>query len=511
MSNTTRIAKNTIFLYFRQILIMLVSLYTVRVVLNVLGAEDYGIYNVVAGVVTMFSFLSGAMASASQRYFSFDLGKKDLNHLKITFNITFEIYLLLGILIVILAESFGLYFVHKKLVIPAERIFAAKWIYQFSIVSFVFSVLSGPFMADIIAHEDMNIYAYVSIVEAVLKLVIVFFLKLFEIDKLILYGFLLMLTSVITTSIYLLFCKIKYSECKIKFVWDKNYAKEIFSFTLWNMFGASVGVFKNQLTNILLNQYFNPIVNAAKGIASNVNSAVSSFSHNFSSALKPQIIKSWASENKTESIYWTFRGCKFTYFLMWIFTLPLVLEMEGVLTMWLKNPPENAILFTQLALIDCLIESVSYPIMTLAQATGKVKVYQSVVGGILLLNLPFSWICLAFGFPAFSVFVVAIFICILALLTRIIICKNLAKFSIRLFIKKVFFRCALVSVLSFSFSFLIYKIFPKSLIFMILKIILDILFVALFVFLFGLEKTERKAAMEFLKKGYKNKWKIKKR
>ena len=212
MSNTTRIAKNTIFLYFRQILIMLVSLYTVRVLLNVLGAEDYGIYNVVAGVVTMFSFLSGAMATASQRYFSFDLGKGDIEHLKITFSLTLTIYLIVAVIVFFLAETAGLWFVLNKLSIPLERVSAARWIYQFSIISFVFTILTGPFMADIIAHEDMNIYAYVSIIEVLLKLGVAFSVKFFSVDKLILYGFLMLVVTVINTSIYRAICKKKYPE-----------------------------------------------------------------------------------------------------------------------------------------------------------------------------------------------------------------------------------------------------------------------------------------------------------
>ena len=220
MSNTTRIAKNTIFLYFRQILIMLVSLYTVRVVLNVLGAEDYGIYNVVAGVVTMFSFLSGAMATASQRYFSFDLGKGDTENLKRTFSLTVTIYIILALIVVILAETVGLWFVLNKLSVPQEKVEAARWTYQFSIISFVFTILTGPFMADIIAHEDMNIYAYVSIVEVLLKLGVAFSLRFFGLDKLILYGLLMLFVTIINTTIYRAICKKKYPECKC-FIWDE--------------------------------------------------------------------------------------------------------------------------------------------------------------------------------------------------------------------------------------------------------------------------------------------------
>lgn len=245
-SNTKRIAKNTLMLYFRQILIMAVSLYTVRVVLNVLGAEDYGIYNVVAGVVTMFGFLSGAMATASQRYFSYDLGKGDDEHLKTTFSVTFQIYVLLAFVIVLLAETLGVWFVNHKLVIPAERIIAANWIFQAAVVSFLFTLVTTPYMASIIAHENMNVYAYVSIIEAALKLGIVFLLKHLPYDKLIVYGMLLALVSLINTSIYRFYCRAHYAECKFCFVRDKALFKEIVSYSGWNLFGNFATVCKVQ-------------------------------------------------------------------------------------------------------------------------------------------------------------------------------------------------------------------------------------------------------------------------
>ena len=245
-SNKKRIAKNTLMLYFRQILIMLVSLYTVRVVLNVLGTEDYGIYNVVAGVVTMFGFLSGAMATASQRFFSFEMGRGNTECLKKTFSVTLTIYVILIAVILVAAETVGLWFISRKLVIPAERAGAAFWIYQVAVVSFAFTLITTPYMASIIAHENMNVYAYVSIVEAVLKLVLVFLLSVIRYDKLIVYGLLMLGVAVINTSLYRIYCKKHYEECRFRLVWDKAMFAEIFSYSGWNMFGASIGIVKNQ-------------------------------------------------------------------------------------------------------------------------------------------------------------------------------------------------------------------------------------------------------------------------
>lgn len=329
MENNSRVlAKNTLLLYFRQILIMAVSLYTARVVLAVLGAEDFGIYNVVAGVVTMFGFLGGAMASSSQRYFSYDLGKKDLKHLEITFSVTFQIYLLIALVVFLFVETAGLWFLNTKLVIPSNRLIAANWIFQAAIISFLLTLITTPFMAIIIAHENMTVYAYVSIVEVALKLGIVVLLKYLPYDKLIVYGILLSLVSFINTAIYRFYCHKHYSECKVRFVCDGKLFKEIIAYSGWNLFGNLAAIFKNQGINILLNLHFGAIVNAARGIAGQVNSAVMSFSNNFSTALRPQVIKTYAVNQKEDTMRLVFRVCKFTFFLMYIFTLPLLFVLN---------------------------------------------------------------------------------------------------------------------------------------------------------------------------------------
>lgn len=493
MSNSTRIAKNTIALYFRQILIMLVSLYTVRVVLATLGAEDYGIYNVVAGVVTMFGFLSGAMATASQRYFSFDLGKGDTEHLKTTFSVTFQIYLLIIAVVVLIAETFGLWFVNNKLVIPAERMTAANWIYQAAIVSFVLTLVTTPYMASIIAHENMKVYAYVSIVEAVLKLGIVFLLKVLPFDKLSLYGVLLAAVAFVNTGIYRLYCHKHFEECRLHFVKNGKLFREIVGYSGWNLFGSLVGVFKNQMTNILLNLFFNPLVNAARAVASQVNSAVTSFSQNFSTAVRPQIIKSYASDKKEECICLVFYGCKITFFLMYVFSLPLVLEMDFVLGLWLKNPSPLAVIFTQLALIDAVIDSISYPIMTLAQATGKIKLYQGVVGGILLLNLPVSFIALKLGAPAFSVMIIAIGITFLAFIVRFVIVKHLTEFSLKAFALQVVFPIIVVSVCSVMVPVLLKLVIKNDVAEFLAVVFSSVVLSGTFILLFGMEKNERQS------------------
>lgn len=499
-SSTKRIAKNTLMLYFRQILILLVSLYTVRVVLNTLGAEDYGIYNVVAGVVTMFSFLSGAMATASQRYFAFEMGRGNEDGLQKVFSVTMTIYVLLALVIVVLAETVGLWFVYNKLVIPAERVAAARWIYQFAILSFMVTLLTTPYMASIIAHENMNVYAYVSIAEAALKLGIVFMLRVLPYDKLIVYGALLLIVACINTGLYRGYCKRRYAECHFRLLWDRALFTELVSYSGWNLFGASVGIVKNQIINILLNLFFGPLVNAARAVSAQVNSAVVSFANSFSTAMRPQIIKSYAAEKYEETMRLVFRGCKGTFFLMYLFALPLMIEMPYVLKLWLKEPPELSILFTRLALLDALIDSISYPIMTLAQATGKIKLYQGVVGGVLLLNLPVAYCVLRLGAPAYSVMIVAAGITLLAFIIRLCIVRHLAKLSLVQFVTKTALPVLAVAVCAGVLPVMINSRLAQGMLRLCVTVVISCCSTAFFVWLIGLSGEERVSVSSMIRR-----------
>ena len=498
--STRRIAKNTLMLYFRQILIMVVSLYTVRVVLNTLGAEDYGIYNVVAGVVTMFSFLSGAMATASQRYFSFALGQDDESQLRRYFSMSLTIYCMIALVVVAVAETFGLWFVGSRLVVPVEREHAAFWVYQAAVFSAVCTIVTAPFMASIIAHEDMNIYAYVSVVEVLLKLGIVFLLPLFPADKLVVYGLLTAGVVFVNTAMYRGICARRYAECRFSLFWDKGLFKELVSYTGWNLFGASVGVFKNQLVNVMLNQFFSPVVNAARGIAFQVNGAVNSFSQGFSTAVRPQIIKSYAGGNKEEMLALMYRSCKATFFLMYVFTLPLSLEMPYVLGLWLGNVPEYAVLFTRLALLDALIDSVSYPLMAAAQATGRIGLYQSVVGGVLLLNAPVSYLVLKLGAPPYGVFAVAIGCAIIAAIARLLILKSLIGFSVVGFSSKVIVPVATASLVALAISLVCIRVGGQGFLRLCGTTVASVLSLGLGGFFIALTKDERKWVLSLVKR-----------
>ena len=479
-------------LYFRQVLILLVSLYTVRVVLNTLGVEDYGIYSVVGGIVSFFSFLSGTMASATQRFFSFALGQKDNDKLKRIFSVNLIVYVAIAVIALILLETVGLWFVKEKLHVPLERFEAACWIYHFSVFMFIATIISTPFMAIIIAHEDMQIYAYVSIFEVLMKLGGVFLLVYLPWDKLELYGMITFVVSVITTAIYVVICIRKYSECQFhKFYWDKGLLHEIFGFTGWTLFGQVTSVARHQAVTILLNQTFNPVVVAARAIAINITTQITVFSNNFNTGLYPPIIKSYAANDRKQMLLLIFNGSKVTFFLMWIFALPFFLEMDTILTVWLKNPPPEAVLFTRLALVEVLINSISLPIVTAARAPGKMRFYELSLGSINIGIFVICWFLLKMGVAAYSVFVVAIVANIFMFIVRLLIVRTLIGLSLRPFFNQVIIPISIVTLFSAIPSFAIHVILPKGFVFACISILTSIIITCINMYLFGLDRQMR--------------------
>lgn len=500
ISTNKRIAKNTLMLYFRQILIMLVSLYTVRVVLEVLGVQDYGIYNVVGGIVSFFSFLSGTMASATQRFFSFALGQGDQEKLKKQFTVNLLIYAGLALVALVLLETLGLWFVYAHLNVPAARFDAVLWVYQFSVLTFIMAFIASPFMALIIAHEEMQLYAYVSILEIVLKLTIVFLLVILPWDKLEIYGVLLFAVSVIVDVVYLWICLTRYAECQFrKFYWDRNLFREITGFTGWTLFGQVTTVTRNQAVTILLNQVFSPVVVASRAIATNVANQINVFSNNFNVGLYPPIIKSYASDDKPGMFALVYRGSRITFFLMWVFALPLFLEMEPVLRLWLKNPPPNSVLFTRLALIEVLITSISLPLATAARAPGRMKVYELTLGTIQILIFFVSWVVLALGGSASSVYIVAILANALMFFVRLVLMKNMIDLSIRSFWAGVLFPVCCVGLISSVPSFVLRSLLPSSLLFSALSIFFAVFSSCAGMYYFGLKQNERQKILKLIK------------
>jgi O-antigen/teichoic acid export membrane protein len=444
-----RIARNTLMLYFRMILTMLVSLYTSRVVLNTLGVEDYGTFNVVGGAVIMFGFFNGAMSSATQRFLTFDIGREDHVQLRKTFNATQIIHIGIALLIFILAETIGLWFVNNKLNLPEGRMEAARWVFHFSLFSLIVTVIQAPYNALIIARERMSVFAYISILEVLFKLFIVFMLTWISFDKLKLYGILVFVVSFIVAAIYRMYTRTHFEETKFLIVKDKSLYKTLISYSVWNLFGAVSLVVKAQGVSIMLNIFFGTVINAAMGVANIVSGTVASFVSNFQMASNPQIVKSYAADDKEYLTNLVIRTSKFSFFLLFILTLPIILEIDYILKLWLKLVPDYTAIFTILILINALIDTVSGPLMAAMAATGKIRVYQLVIGGLSILILPVSYLFFKFGYQPESTFIVSISIAVVTFVFRLLFTKKqILEFSIRQFIQEVLVRNIPVVMLS---------------------------------------------------------------
>lgn len=452
MSNTTennkRIAKNTLLLYFRMLFLMAVSLYTSRVVLNALGIEDFGIYNVVGGVVAMFSVLSGSLSAAISRFITYELGKGNQENLNKIFSSAVTIQLGLAGIIILLAETIGIWFLNVKMNIPEVRMEAANWVFQFSILTFAINLISVPYNASIIAHEKMSAFAYISILEAVGKLFIAYLITITPMDKLIFYAILMCVVALIVRFTYGNYCKRHFCECTYHFIWDKQLLKSMFSFAGWNFIGASSAVLRDQGGNVVINLFCGPAVNAARGIAFQVNNAVNQFVVNFMTALNPQITKSYAAGDKGYMMTLIFQGARLSFYMLLLLSLPILVNTHYILALWLKIVPEHAVLFVQLILIFALSESISQPLITAMLATGKIRNYQIIVGGLQMMNLPISYILLRLGYFPEVVIVIAICISQCCLAARLILLRGMIGLSITKYLKNVYLNIIVVCIIA---------------------------------------------------------------
>lgn len=457
--NNTRIAKNTLMLYFRMFFTMLVSLYTSRVILNTLGVEDYGIYSVVGGIITMFTFINSAMVSSTQRYLNFELAIGNENRLRSVFNTSLQIHALISIVIIILGETVGVWFLLEKLVIPESRITAAMWVYQCSIISCVVNIMSVPYNADIIAHERMSTFAYISILEVTLKLLIVYMLVVSPYDKLTVYAILLLLVQLFIRYIYSRYCNKHFKESLLKIEFNKSLFKEMSGFAGWSFWGNLSSILYTQGLNMMLNIFFGPVVNAARGIAIQVQSAVQQFVSGFQTALNPQITKNYAAGNLEDMHSLMFRSARFSFLLLFFISLPVLLETDFLLALWLKNVPENAVVFTQIMICISLIYTTANPCAIANQATGKVKVYQMVVGGILLTILPISYVVLKLGAPAYSVFIIHFCVESVAQFYRMYMLRSLINLPIREYLNNIYIPVFATVVMSIILPLIVHAQF----------------------------------------------------
>lgn len=481
------------------LLVMGVSLYTSRIVLKELGVSDFGIYSVVGGFIALFAFLNAAMSAATQRYLTFDLGKKDMNAVQKTFSVTLTIHIGIALIVLLFAETIGLWYVNHKMVFAANRIFAVNVVYQFSIAAALLSIIQVPYNALIVAHEKMDIYAYVGIAEAVLKLVIVFMLVYFGHDKLITYAILTFLVSLGIRLFYQFYCRKHFEESKYHFQWDKRYYKELIVYSGWNLFGNLAVVAKGQGSNLLLNFFFGTTVNAAYGIMGTVNSAITIFVTNFQVATNPQIIKSYAAGEIHAVEKLMNQATKFTFFLSLLLIAPVLLNTDYILKLWLVNPPKFAADFIRVILLCTLVEVLTKSIMTGITATGKIKTYHIVIGLFNLLIVPISFLIYKSGYSNSPVafMYVWLFFSVISFIFRMAFVRVLMDYNIKTFVLKVLTPVILISSICYPFGILLKNLLTDdSLQMFILQTIILVFILMIIIYLLGLEKNERKLVVQ---------------
>ena len=497
-ANHKRILRNTGMLYMRMLLVMAVTLYTSRVVLAVLGVEDFGIYHVVAGFVALLGFMQGAMTTATQRYFAFDLGEsggKDLNRI---FNTSLLIHGLLALVIALVAETAGYWFVVTQLTIPDERMAAALWAYHLAIASFAVNVITVPFTAMLMAHERMGIFALIGMLDVLLKLVAVILLQYLQSDKLIAYASLLLLVGLGTLMLYITVNKLLFRQIKLRWQWHKQQFQTMLSYTAWNTWGNLAAALSGQGSNILLNIFFGPAVNASKSISTQANGALNNFVVNVQAAINPQIIKLYASGDRAAMHSLVLHASKYNFFILFILALPVLFNTDAILGLWLVEVPPYAAVFLQLTIISSLIDAFARPLMTTAQATGKIRAYQTIIGGILLLTIPLSYFALLRWEEPEVVLLVGIGISVIAFIARLIILKGLAQLSIENYIKKVILRSLTTAGLITVALTLMNTTQPESFSQLVFKILFTVFISVMGVFFIGLSAEEKNKVYQII-------------
>lgn len=458
-----RLAKNTLFLYFRMLFVMVIGLYTSRVVLRTLGVEDFGIYNVVGSFVSMFSLISGALTAAVSRFLNIEMGRKDSTKLKDVFSTAINIHIILAVIILLVAEMIGPWFIRTQMTISLDKIDSAIYVFHFSLLTFLVNLISIPYNACIIAHEDMKIFAYISFVEVSLKLLIVYLLLLFSYDKLVLYGFFMLCTSLIIRCIYQIYCRKHYAESSFRFYMDKQIFREMFGFTGWNIIGSTSVILSNQGVNILLNVFGSPVVNAARGIAVQIEATINSFVQNFMTAMNPQITKSYgAGDLETYSKLMMYGG-RFSVGLLTLLSLPFLVETHYILELWLGEVPEYTVNFARLILIFAISEAMSYTFTTGLLATDKIKKLQILVGGCRMMNLPISYVLLKLGMEPEITMVVAIVLSQVNLLLRLTLLKQYIQLSIKRFYRIIVLKQVISILLPLAIGIYLTKLLPMGL------------------------------------------------
>lgn len=499
-SSNKRLGKNTISMYVRMLFLMLISFYTSRVVLQALGAEDFGTYNVVGGVVVMFTFINAAMTTGTQRHLSFELGITDGNVGRI-FSACFNIHLWLAVLIVMLAETIGLWFLNAKLNLPEGRMTDVNWVYQLSVLSCVLNIIRVPYNAAIIAYEKMSFYAYIGIIEGILKLAIVFMLAYSPCDKLVYYAILMMLVIAVVTFAYYVYCRKNFSKIRYSKVSEKALYKRLLNFSGWTLFGSVANMARNQGVTFIVNIFYGVTANAAIGIANQVNAGITQFVTGFQQAFNPQLTKAEAAKDRKYQTKLINITAKYSYLVILFCSVPILYNLDYILAFWLIEYPAYTCEFCFWIVIATLIDSISGPLWVTIFATGKIKSYQIYISLLLLLVLPLGYACGVLGLEPQYVFVIQAVLNFAAILVRLYMMRGLLQFSIRSFARDVFIPIAAVTMLMIPGIYAAELLLHQASTFsqLIVQSVILVLYECVVIFTIGLGKTERTKIINFIK------------
>lgn len=509
-SNNKRILKNTLYLYLRMILTTVVSLYTARITLQILGAEDFGIFNVVGGVIGFMGVFTATMGSATQRFLSYDLGKGDVVQFQKTFSMLLNIYVIFCIIAVVVFEAIGTYLITEYLNIPNERENAALWIYQFTVITFVLGTILVPYTSAIVAYEKMSIYAYFTFLDVFFKLAVVVSLYITPFDKLVTYGFMTCTMALVYNLIYFVYCKYKLEGCKYIRYWNKDLFRNIYTYTGWNLFGATSGILITQGQTILLNIFFGPAVNAAKAIADKINITVTSFCANFYMAVNPQIIKSYAAGEIAYTRKLVIWSSKLSFFLLLILSIPLIANMGQILNIWLgtNQVSPEMIAFSQWVLIFSLINILENPITQAVRATGNIKKYQVIIGLQTLLFIPVCYCFFKYGsIPAHGSMIILSVIYLVAQFSRIWIVAPIINLRPVEYMRHVMLPVSLTLIISYVSVIYMQDTlsFNDKYINLIVMILFDVAIVTTIVTIIGFNKKERNYVKQLVLLKFKHK------
>ena len=492
--NNKRIAKNTIFLYFRMLLILFVGLYTSRVVLQTLGISDYGLYNVVGGVVAMFAFLNTTLTTSTQRFLNMELGIGNTERLKKVFSTALVLHTLLVVIVFLLAETIGLWFVENKLNIDTGRENAVFWVYQFSVIAICIQIFQLPFMSTIIAHEQMNIYAYVSIYEAVMKLLIVFAIQVIQYDKLILYGALFLFVQISVALVYNIYCRKKFVEAKLTYQFNHTLFKEMLGFCGWNVIGCFASMCNGQGVNVLFNLFFGSVVNAARGVAFQVNGIVNQFASNFQVAIRPQVVKYYANQQMDEMAHLVFNSAKYSALLLLFLSVPIFVEIDYILKFWLGEYPAYAPSFIRIILFHSIVASMTSSVVMVVHASGRLKMVGITAGGINLLLLPITYCLFKLGCSPGTALLVNVCGSFSETFVELCWMKHYIQFPIKDFYKKVYAIVFPLGILMLLIPLFLHTFvtFPSEFIRFTVVCIVSVITSMIILFHFGLDDNKKR-------------------